>query len=63
MAGFCQNSNRWLGFLFVNPKSCPHDRDGKNCNTGDCGYYKERLPTKYYKNKIRMLKALYNGQR
>ncbi len=61
MAGFCQNSNQWLDFLFVDPKSCPHAArgrgNGKNCNTEDCGYYKERLPTIYYKNKMKILKA------
>ena len=57
MAGFCINSNRWLSFLWVNPNACPYAKNGEDCNLeSECGYYEEREPTRYYKQKLNRLK-------
>lgn len=57
MAGFCQNSNRWLDFLLVNPESCPYSKNGEDCNTEKCGYYLERKASKWYKHKLSVLRS------
>lgn len=54
VAGFCTNSNHWLDFLFFDPKSCPYE----SCIYEQCGYYKEREPTEWYKRKKKALQAL-----
>lgn len=56
MAGFCHNSRVWLDFLFENPKSCPYEKDGSECET-HCGYYEDRVPTKWYKRKLQILRS------
>ena len=57
MPGFCRNSNRWLSFLFVNPKSCPYDKNGRDCDSEKCGYYEERKSTKWYIQKMNILRS------
>jgi len=58
MAGFCTNSNRWLDFLYKNPKSCPYDYT--HCDIGKCGYYQERKPSAWYIERMKALRFFSN---
>jgi len=51
LAGFCWNSRRWLAFMFHEPNTCSHCE----CVYQDCDYYEERVPSKWYKYKKKIL--------
>lgn len=53
MAGFCWNSRQWLDFLFMNPPSCPYEKNGSECDK--CGYFEEQKSTRYYEQKLKKL--------
>ena len=49
---FCQNSRRWLILAGWNLWSCPYEDKMRNACV-DCGYYKEKRVTQYYRRKLK----------
>lgn len=51
---FCENSKRWLDFLYHVPETCPY---GSWMECDGCDYAVEREPTRYYKRKMMILRS------
>ena len=56
-APWCHNTRIWLDFKSAVPNTCPHPESFYQRGCEDCGYYEEREATRYYKRKIKILRA------
>jgi len=60
---FCWNTRVWLDFIWTGhgtPSSCPEQG---GCIYEKCGYFEARPPTRYYTEKLRILRSFANPTR
>ncbi len=55
--GWCWNSRQWVDFMVILPHSCPQCgfQGNRWCANDGCGYYEERKPSPWYKEKLNIL--------